>query len=308
MALTGDQQSQLQQALISKGGYNSADAANAARNAGGRAEDLYREFVGGGPATANNSVNPSVEAAIARQQAGIDASVQALRGQQNLLGQQTQQRQTTLKQQQSSLEDRYNNLIADIKATGEQAVKQQQNITSEELARRGISLQGNLGQQQIQNAVSPVQGELNRRLTEVGTSREQDLMTIAQAISQLPLDEQTQRLAIEQAIGQLQAGGGQAAVNAALQMLQENRAQQQFQSTLDQQNLQNQYASQLFPIQLATQQAQLDKLLQSNTQSSVNRPTLDSIFSGGDVGGSSGQYTFGDETVTDNFLNNVIWG
>jgi len=41
-------QSALTQALISKGGYNPTDAANAAANKGGRASELAKEFLGGG--------------------------------------------------------------------------------------------------------------------------------------------------------------------------------------------------------------------------------------------------------------------
>ena len=35
----------LTQALISKGGYSATDAANAAANKGGRADDLAKEFI-----------------------------------------------------------------------------------------------------------------------------------------------------------------------------------------------------------------------------------------------------------------------
>ncbi|QGH72331.1 MAG: hypothetical protein [Podoviridae sp. ctg2L5] len=40
---------ELAQALISRGGYNSTDAYSAANNAGGRADELAREFLGKGP-------------------------------------------------------------------------------------------------------------------------------------------------------------------------------------------------------------------------------------------------------------------
>lgn len=47
-------QGALEQALITKGGYNQTDAANAAANKGGRAEELAREFLGGSQLTSDN--------------------------------------------------------------------------------------------------------------------------------------------------------------------------------------------------------------------------------------------------------------
>lgn len=245
----------LADALVSKGGYNQTDALNAEK--GPRASELSREFLGGSDFSGGGSGNSSIDEAMRQQREGINQSVSALQGQQQLLPQQTAQRQATLNQQATTLESRYKSLIDEIKGQGAAQEKQQTRVTSDELARRGISLQGNLGQQEILNAVNPITQATQRNLTNTGIARESDLSAITQALNQLPLDEQAQRLAIQQAIGQTQAGGGNSAVQTALQLLQNQTQQQQFRQNYELQKQQLAASQQRNPLEDQLLQAQI---------------------------------------------------
>lgn len=216
MALNSQQQAQLTSALQSKG-YSSTDAANAAANAGGRAMDLYREYVGGG--SSGGSGNYGVDQATEQLRKAISISTDALKGQQSLLPQQTAQRRTQAETQRSSLEDRYNSLIGEVKEQTANAVNRTTGTSREELARRGINLQGNLAQQEVNAAVNPLNIEGGRQITNIGLSRESDLRTVNDYIANLPLQEQEQWLKLQQIIGQTQTAGSQAELDLALKLL-----------------------------------------------------------------------------------------
>lgn len=244
MALNAQQQSQLQSALQSKG-YNATDAANAAANSGGRAESLYREYVGGGGSGGSNTGNQMVDQAMQQLRQAISTSVGALTGQKDLIPQQTAIRKTEVEKQRSNLETRYADLLDEIKGQTQQALTRTEGTGKEELARRGISLQGNLGQSEINALLNPINQEGARQIKQVGTSREADIMTLNNIINRLPLEEQEQMLKIQEAIGRVQSAGSQTELDLALKMLANEQAnlksKQDYELKLAEQEMQKDY-------------------------------------------------------------------
>ena len=247
MALNAQQQSQLATTLQSKG-YNETDARNAAANAGGRAESLYREYIMGGNGGGNNNGgggNQMVDQALQQLRQAISTTTSALTGQKSLIPQQTAIRKTEVEQQRSNLETRYADLLDEVKGQTQQALTRTEGTGKEELARRGINLQGNLGQSEINALLNPINQEGARQIKQIGTSREADIMTLNNIINRLPLEEQEQMLKIEEAIGRVQSAGSQTELDLALKMLaneQANlKAKQDYELKLAEQEMQKDY-------------------------------------------------------------------
>jgi hypothetical protein len=79
---TGYTVDQLAQALITRGGYNSTGAYSAANNAGGRADELAREFLGAGPlaggGTTGQTLDQQADAILKASQAQWDEETKFL--------------------------------------------------------------------------------------------------------------------------------------------------------------------------------------------------------------------------------------
>lgn len=257
MALNTDQQNQLVSALQSKGGYSETDARNAAANSGGRADDLFREFIGA--SSGGGGGDAGVSQAMQELRKAVEVSTGAIKGQQDLLPQQTNQRKTELVQQQTNLEKRYEALIGEIQGQTQQAIDRTTGTTREELASRGINVQGNLASQEVNKVLNPINQTAAGQIQQVGLSREADLQTIMNAINNLPIQEKQQWLALQQAIGNAQASGSQTQLQAALQLAQQQQAQMEAQRQYELQLQQAEQQAQMFPLQLQQLQADINK-------------------------------------------------
>lgn len=280
----------LANALVQHGGYNSTDAANAAR--GPRASELAREFgqyLGIAPSQNTASQGSSMNSGdIKRQiQQSVQPTIDALQGQANLIPQKTQQQQQSLERQQGSLQQRYDNLIADYKRLGDREVERSTVATGQALSNRGISSDSEYFSQEMAKALNPIDEATQSAIMQTGLAREDSLAQIGEALRYLPLQEQEQILAIQQAMGQIQGGASQNAISAALQLASQqqaaNQVAQQLAMQRQAQDLQLSQAFQMFPLSLqqaqanlAQTQAQTKKL--GSTGSSVTLPSLDTFF------------------------------
>lgn len=279
--------------LVSRGGYNPTDAANAAR--GARAQELAREFgvVPGGQSqqfnSANNApqrntysqdnVNNTIKQAREQFQQAIAPTVQNLQSQANIIPQQIQQQTEAYQGQISRLEKRYQDLIGSIKGQGQQQVDRQTLATRNEVGRRGVPLSSGVAEQAVVDATNPINANTGGLLAQTGFSQEEALANIGNAMNALPLQQQQQQLAIQQAIAQLQGGADQNAIQTAMQILNSQQSTNQFNQGFDFQSQQynDQLAKEnvLFPLEVQ----QLKNQLAQQQKAVALAPTLQDLFS-----------------------------
>lgn len=205
-----------------------------------------------------------------------------------------QQRQQT-QAQIEPLKQRYQNLLADVKGQGQVQVNNQTRITNNELGKRGLVGSSTLAQQEIQNAVQPIQGQIATNTKNIGLEQEQGLLALQNILGGLTSQETEAKRAVQNAIAQLQAGAGQAGVQQGLSIYQQNQqnqiAEQARKAQADQLARENALQDQLFPIQLQSAQADLQSKLKAN-QPGAGGMTIEQLF-GMTGGGASAQPSTG---------------
>ena len=242
----------LADALINKGGYNPTDALNA--ESGPRAAELTREFLGGGSSGSSgvssggsSGSGGSLEDYFAsQQQLQTQANAPAIQSLQAGIPQSQATTQAQVGQLQAEiapLTDRYKQLLSDIKGQDQTQVEQQTRVTAGELGKRGIEGSSTLAGQEIVSANRPIQQQTQSLTQQTGLAQEADLRDINNQIQNLGIGQQEREQSINQAIAQLQAGGGQSSIQNAMQLLgnaqQMQVAQEQASSTQRQRDIEN---------------------------------------------------------------------
>lgn len=125
------------------------------------------------------------------------------------------------------LKERFKNLLDEIKGQGQKQETAQTRVTAQELGKRGLLSSSTLAQQELVNAVQPIQEQTQRLTKETGLAQEQGIKAIQDQVSGL-LPQETEALRnIKNAIAQLQSQGLTNATSTALQILsQQERARE----------------------------------------------------------------------------------
>lgn len=139
------------------------------------------------------------------------------------------------------LNERYNNLISDIKGGQQKAEQRQTVVTAGELGKRGIDPTSTIYGQELTSALQPITSEYTGLLKGAATEQTAGQQQLAEL-------EQTQLRNVADTIAQLQMGVGTNAVNTALQLYQQSQAAANAAQTAAEQKRQ-------FDIQNALQQA-----------------------------------------------------
>jgi len=153
------------------------------------------------------------------QQQAIQPAIQSLQASiptiKTNYGNQISQKQNEIQ----PLQDRYKSLIDQIKGVGQTSVNKQTVVTAGELGKRGIEGSSTLAGQEIANATLPIEQQTQSLVKDTGFAQEADLRDIANTIQNLGGQQTEKEQAIQQAIAQLQAGGGQTAIQNAMSLL-----------------------------------------------------------------------------------------
>lgn len=184
-----------------------------------------------------------------------------------------------LESRRQTLTDKYDSLLNDIRGSGGEQVNAQTRVTNQEMAKRGILPSSTEAQQNLQNALQPIQRQTNQLLKDSTIASQEAQLNLDDLIGQTTGNEVSALQAIQSAIAGLQAGAGQSGVSQGLNLGQyfdsQSTAQKQFeqQQALQQQQLQQQ--ADQFNKNLALQQAQyqnieLPKAQQALSSSSNN--------------------------------------
>lgn len=210
-------------------------------------------------------VDPVVNAAEKARQASPSNPTNVIANAQALQDFTVKQNQPAIQSYQASkapLQDRYKALLDTIKGNQTTAENRQTLTTGNELAKRGISNDSGVYQQEQTNAVNPI--------TQAFTGQYKD------ANAQQGIDMS----AIDNAIAQLQTGNPESSINAALGIGQQEQSANQFSQSLAMQQQQNSTANDQFSQNLAMQQQQ-NALANAIAQGQLANQTKETNYSTG---------------------------
>ena len=201
--------------------------------------------------------------------------------------------------QRKPLEDRYANLISEIKGQSAQMVNRQTVSTANELGRRGI-VGGGMYDQSFADSLNPINENSARLIKDTGISQEQSIQGINKLLADLTGQETSATRDVRNAIAQLQSG-------AASTGIQQGNQQYQFNTNQAMQQQQMEEEARQRSIQNALAQSQQNFAQQQYNQTTLptsilNQQTLQKALSKvtGGVTGSSGGGYYGNSTTSGN--------
>lgn len=203
------------------------------------------------------------------------------------------QRQT-LENRRKPLQERYDNLIADLKNRETQDVNKQTVVTNNELGKRGILGSSTLAQQEIVNATQPISQSYGAQVKDVGLAGQEAQQKIDEQISGLSSAELESIRGIQNAIAQFQAQGNTEGISLGQNLIRNALDQQGFLEGVRQFDAGQDLALKRFnQIELPTTRAQLAKL--GKETSGITAEDFLKGFGGGGnlVGFSTGKLSIG---------------
>jgi hypothetical protein len=169
---------------------------------------------GGGGGGGGQSVADMAKELIKLYQESNKPAIESLQASIPEIGAKYAQTGDYLKKQVGTLDERYKNLLADIKGQGEQVLKRNEINTSQELGRRGISAEGGLFGKTINDVLDPINKYYAGQYKDVGLSNQSALDSLLNQISGLTTSQVEEERAVQNAIAQLKAGSSSAIPNA----------------------------------------------------------------------------------------------
>jgi len=166
------------------------------------------------------------------------------------------QQREALATQQTNMQSRYQNLLADIKGKEEKAINQTTKVTANELGARGIAPNSTFYDQSILGVQQPIQSEYAGFTRDIGQAQSEEEASYANLAGQLTSQEVAANRDIANAIAAIQSATSQDAVNVALQELSRAQQAQQFAQSQAQQASQFQ---QSFGLEQSAQQLAQDQ-------------------------------------------------
>lgn len=187
--------------------------------------------------------------------------------------QQIATQKSSLEAKKKPLQDRYQNLISELKGNQTTSENRQTVTTNNELGKRGLLPASGLAQQELTNALNPITQEYTAKIKDTGLAGEQALQQVDEQIAGLGSQEIDQIRQIQALIAQTQAQTNQGAIASAQDLLkfqaqQEEAARQAEQQAKAFDFQQQQYSEITRPESLLQQQAM--RLANSKTSSAVN--------------------------------------
>ena len=222
----------------------------------------FQPFSGGGATsvTSGSTFNfeDTIKKALEMQKQAVQPAIQSLQAGipeiQQRFAQTTQQVQAEI----DPLKQRYESLLEEVRQRGTQQEQAQTKVTSQELGKRGLVGSSTLAQQEIQNAVLPIQQATTGTIKDVTLSREEGIRNLQNILSNLPQQETESIRAVQKAIAQLQSEAAQTGIGQGIQVGQFGAQQQLAQQQLaaSQAQAQAQQLAQQQQLEMARQEAE----------------------------------------------------
>lgn len=192
-------------------------------------ETRYQELLKQQPQVssgATNDPNSIIQESIKRMQEANAPAIRSLQASIPETQAKYAQTRQQLQAQQPSLEQRYQNTLDSIKNQKTADVSAQTRITSNELGKRGLTGDSTLAQQEVQNAVQPINAQYTNLEQQTALSREDAIRSLQNQLANLTPQEVADTRSIQNAIAQLQSGAASQGVTQGLNLNAQNIAQQ----------------------------------------------------------------------------------
>ena len=150
-----------------------------------------------------------------------------------------------LQASEQPLKDRYQTLLDSINTQKTSDVSAQTRVTNSELAKRGITNDSTLAQQEVLNATQPLNERYTNLSTQTGLEREDSLRSLQDSIANLTPQETADLRAISDAIAQIQANSAQTGIAQSLDLYSRGLDNQLAQQELGERQKQNAIANAL---------------------------------------------------------------
>ena len=245
------------QDLVNKGYHGYAGWADAGAEANFKATGGSGK---GGPTSSSSgggsSFNPqdSIRMAIDALKEANKPAIESLQASIPEVQSKYQQTRQQLQGQQAPMEQRYQQLLDSIKGNQQVAENRQTVTTNNELGKRGITGSSGIAQQEMTNALNPITQQYTGLANETGMARESSLKGLQDQIANLTPQEQSDQRAIQNMIGQLSSGAGQAGLSAGMNLYSTQLQNQYQQQQLSEQQKQNEIANKLAQAQQSNKQ------------------------------------------------------
>lgn len=214
----------------------------------------------------------------------LDPIVNQIKGQAPAITEAYQGAKNTLQTQKSSLAGKYQQLLNDIRNTGQQKVNTQTVTTNDELARRGITSDSTSARQELSRNLDPIQQTIQSQTAQATQLQGEEEQALANAIANLGIQEQQAQGGILSQVAQLLSGGVNQATGLAGNIYSQMQSQQQTPQQISYQDLQNQLLQQqlsqsqaIAPLELQKIQAEVQKLLKGGSKS-ISLDALESLW------------------------------
>lgn len=185
----------------------------------------------------------SIQQAIEQQRQAAKPAIESLQKNIPLVQESFGLQRQQLTAEKEPLKARYDNLLASIKGNQTTAENRQTLTTGNELARRGISNDSGLYQQELTNAVNPITRDYTGLATDTALQGDKAQRDLTNLIDSLNPQERQQLQAINDAIAQLQSGAASAGIVQGIGQYQfganQDFQQQQFSESQRQNDIAN---------------------------------------------------------------------
>lgn len=247
-------------------------------------------FGASGSATAPNSslnfgsILDQVKGAISST---LNPIVETIKSQSPAITQAYQGAKNVLETRKSSLGDKYQQLLNDIRNAGRTATETQTKTTNTELARRGITSDSTAASQELAASLKPIEEQTISREQQATVAQGEEESALATALANLSIAEQGAQGGILDKVASILSGGASSATGLAgniySQLLASEQAGKQTPAQKLYADLQNELLKQQLssaqstaPLELQKLQAEIKKIMSGG--SGINSSILDNLW------------------------------
>jgi len=192
---------------------------------------------GGGNQPSDQPVNNNLglmQQALDLQRQSVDPIVSSLAAQRALIPGQTASQRSNLENTSSTLQKRYDLLLADLAGRQKADTESATLVTANELGRRGILPGSSFGERQLQGAVQPINQFYAGQSASAGLERESAMLGLANQVNALPSQEAQRMADLDLAIAHAKSGNSSKAVEILMSMQQAQTQSDQFNASREQ--------------------------------------------------------------------------
>lgn len=174
----------------------------------------YRYFNNaGGSFAPNASLDDTIRRAIDMNREATRPAIGSLESSIPEITQKFAAQRTQTESRRKPMQDRYANLISELKGNQQVETNRQTLTTNNELARRGILPSSGVADQQMTESLNPITSKYSGLIKDTGIAQEESLLNLDQIIAGLTGQETEATRSVRNAIAQLESGAAQSGMS-----------------------------------------------------------------------------------------------